>query len=99
MNPGVTIFGRVQATNPSSWLPHNYNLRNAEDTDSDPIETEETVQEIHTNPIKYGRHLFKLDVFRGDVTDKVEDFLKSSDQYVSIVQIKKQQLDVLLYHL
>ena len=38
-------------------------------------------------------------MFRGDVTDKVEDFLKSFDQYVSIVQIKKQQLDVLLYHL
>ena len=39
-------------------------------------------------------------MFRGDGTNKVEDFLKRFEQYVNIVQIKKeQQQDVLLYHL
>ena len=33
---------------PAVGVPHNYNLRSAEDTDSGPIETEESVLEIST---------------------------------------------------
>ena len=83
---------------PAVGVPHNYNLRSADDIDRDQVETEETVESISTPSVMAGA--FKLDMFRGDGTDKVEDFLKRFEQYVNIVQIKKeQQLDVLLYHL
>ena len=83
---------------PAVGVPHNYNLRSADDIDRDQVEMEETVEGISTPSIMAGA--FKLDMFRGDGTDKIEDFLKRFEQYVNIVQIKKeQQLDVLLYHL
>ena len=52
-------------------------------TDSDPIETVECILlKIWQAPLSL--------MCLGDRTNKVEDFLKRFDQYVSIVQIKEQ---------
>ena len=66
-------------------VPYNYNLRIAEDTDSDPIETVEGISTL----LKIWQAPLSLKCL-GDGTNKVEDFLKRFDQYVSIVQIKKE---------
>ena len=97
---------------PTGGTPHSYNLRSAEDTQQ-PAQTvqqvlaetiRESVQQL--DPVE-GNLLqtatmatFKLEVFRGDETDRIEDFIKRFDQYTSIVGMKKEQhLDVLFYHL
>ena len=85
---------------PTGGKPQSYNLRSAEDTRQQAQTVQQVLAEtIHETiqqdePVEANSLLnvkiatFKLEVFHGDETDRIEDFIKRFDQYTCIAGIK-----------
>lgn len=73
--------------------PQNYQTRSVTSAVANSIPEPEEVSAIMANG-------FKLEKFRGDGTDDIEDFLKRFDRYVNVTNVKQEQKsDLLCLHL
>ena len=75
--------------------PHNYNLR----ISSSAVAVQETEDIVQETGIDMATG-FRLEKFRGDDTDDVEEFIKKFDRYCNVTNLKNEQkLDLMCLHL
>ena len=74
--------------------PHNYNLRTTSSAGAaGAVQGAANVQEDLDGAMATG---FKLEKFRGDGTDDIEEFLKRFERYCNVTNVKNEQKMVLL---
>ena len=66
--------------------PHNYNLR----ISSSAVAVQETEDIVQETGIDMATG-FRLEKFRGDDTDDVEEFIKKFDRYCNVTNLKNEQ--------
>ena len=75
--------------------PHNYNLR----ISSSAVAVQETEDIVQETGIDMATG-FRLEKFRGDDTDDVEEFIKKFDRYCNVTNLKNEQkLDLMCLHI